>query len=698
VCAGEVGVRAEHIRSGSGRGATEGALLGLFTGALDVAFLIAALAFGGRTEDRFVVDLVRALALYTLVGAGFGTILAAASSLLFAGLERAQRAGLIAGLWVFLAVVAARTVHGTTLLGGPEAVAPNAAFYVATAVLAAAVAVTIRKRAAGPWAASLFRATTVITAIFVAGIVGAVRQSFELPAFVAREIAAIDATRDNAAASSAAPSQRSIEEVAASPRPDLLLLTIDTLRADRIGAYGSDAGLTPGLDRLAGESILFETAIAQSSWTRPSFGSIFTSRYPSDHEATWRRMNDAEGKRTSLYNRPLRPDLPTLAELLDGAGYITVAINTNVQTSMTFGFQRGFDHFIDVSRPLSMLTSSMLCRWPLLRLEAACARISSVAVEYPYLLGDEIERIAAAATARLEAAAAPFFLWVHLMDPHVPYDPHDGSGETVGYAEIERALAEPDGANAARALVEPAYAGAVGFADEQARRIVERVDAAPERARAVVLLTSDHGEEVLERWRPSVERNPGLELYYRGYGHGHTMYEEVLRVPLILRLPDKKHAGSRVRVPVMHVDIAPTLLALAGVTPDASRFTPAGQDLVALVETPDGDTERKIGAGRAIRSEATLYGAEVKQLRQGSDKIIERTADAAKERYDLAEDPRETRDLSSDAPPRFRALVRVLDDWLASLPPEPVAPDSEIDVTRGDVDLGKQLEALGYME
>lgn len=695
-------MRAEDIQSSIGRGAAQGALLGLFTGALDVAFLVAALAFGGRTEDRFVVDLVRALALYTLVGAGFGTILGAilgaASGLPFPRLERSQRAGLVAGLWVFLAVVAARTVHGTSLLGTSESAAPNASFYVATAVLASAVALTVRNRAAGPWAGSLFRATTVVTAIFVAGIVGAVRQSFELPAFVAREVAAIDATRENAAASAPARPPRSGQEAAPSAKPDLLLLTIDTLRADRIGAYGSDAGLTPGLDRLAGEGILFENAIAQSSWTRPSFGAIFTSRYPSDHEANWRRMNDAEGKRTSIYNRPLRADLPTLAELLDGAGYTTVAINTNVQTSMTFGFQRGFDHFIDVSRPLSMLTSSMLCRWPPLRLEAACARISSVAVEYPYLLGDEIERIASAATARLEAGTSPFFLWVHLMDPHVPYDPHDGSGNTVGYDEIQRALAKPDGAKAARALVEPAYAGAVGFADEQARLIVERVDAAQGRARAVVLVTSDHGEEILERWRPNDERGPGLDLYYRGYGHGHTMYEEVLRVPLILRLPDGRHAGSRVRAPVTHVDIAPTLLTLAGVTTDASRFAPAGQDLVALVESPDGGAAGKITAGRGIRSEATLYGAEVKQLRQGSDKIIERTADSVRERYDLAEDPGETRDLSSDAPPRFRALERVLSDWLASLPPEPVAPDPTSDVTRGDVDLGKRLEALGYME
>jgi hypothetical protein len=435
--------------SGASRGAGEGALLGLFTGSLDVAFLLAALAFGGRTEDRYVVDLVRSLTLYALVGASFG----AGASLLLVRLARAQRAGLVAGSWVYLAVVAARSVHGTTLFGAPPpgaaGSAPGASFYLATLVLAVAIALTIRTRAASPWASSLFRAATVVTAVVVAAIVGAVRQGFELPAFVAREVASIDATRGSAAESPT----------------DLLLLTIDTLRADRIGAYGSNAGLTPGLDRLAREGIVFENTIAQSSWTRPSFGSIFTSRYPSDHEATWRRMNDAEGKRTSIYNRPLRSDLATLAELLDGAGYTTVAINTNVQTSMTFGFDRGFDHFIDVSRPLSTLTSSLLCRWPLLGLESACERASSVLVEYPYLPADEVERIAAAVTARLEAGTGPFFLWVHLMDPHVPYDPHDGSGKTVGYAEIERALALPDGANAARALVEPAYAGAVAFAD-----------------------------------------------------------------------------------------------------------------------------------------------------------------------------------------------------------------------------------------
>ncbi len=681
MCAGEAGVKVADIFSGAGRGTAQGALLGLFTGTLDIAFLLAALAFGGRTEDRYVVDLVRGLALYALVGAIFG----AGSSLLLARLERAQRAGLVAGFWVYLAVVAARSVHGATLFGASGVSAPGASFHLATALLAATVALTVRKRAASPWASSLFRAATVVTAVFVAVVVGAVRQSFELPAFVAREVASIDATRGKVADSPPTP-------------PDLLLLTIDTLRADRIGAYGSNAGLTPGLDRLAREGIVFENTIAQSSWTRPSFGSIFTSRYPSDHEATWRRMNDAEGKRTSIYNRPLRSDLATLAELLQGAGYTTVAINTNVQTSMTFGFDRGFDHFIDVSRPLSMMTSSLLCRWPLLGLETACERASSVLVEYPYVPADEVERIAAAATARLEAGTEPFFLWVHLMDPHVPYDPRDGSGKTVGYAEIERALARPDGANAARALVEPAYAGAVTFADEHARRIIERIDAASGRAPAVVLVTSDHGEEVLERWRPKNERGPGLELYHRGYGHGHTMYEEVLRVPLILRLPRGKDAGRRVETPVMHVDIAPTLLALAGVTSDLPRFAPAGRDIVPLVEKPESAAGSTSEAVRVIRSEATLYGAEVKQIREGSDKIIERAADDAEERYDLARDPGETHDLASDAPPRFGALARVLDDWLASLPPEPAAPLPGSDITSGDADLGKQLEALGYIE
>jgi arylsulfatase A-like enzyme len=170
------------------------------------------------------------------------------------------------------------------------------------------------------------------------------------------------------------------------------------------------------------------------------------------------------------------------------------------------------------------------------------------------------------------------------------------------------------------------------------------------------------------------------------------MYEELLRVPLLLRLPDRRGAGTRSNVPAMHVDIAPTLLAAAGIRLDADRFAPEGRDLLALLQVPDE------AARRVVRSEATLYGAEVKQIREGSRKIITRSADGAEERYDLESDPGEARELGGDAALRFGALERVLDVWLASIPPEPTAPGRDTDVVKGDAQLGEQLEALGYIE
>ena len=664
-------MKAAEVVGRIGRGARLGALLGLLTGALDIAFLMSAVLYGGRVEDRYVVDLARALILYTLIGAFYGAALSMPLSLLVLP----RRAPTLVAVWLYLVAVAARTVHGPTFLGAAGAEAPGIGFHLTVAALALSAAHLVgRRAAAGAFGTMLWRSSVVISVVAVAVVVGVVRKSLDLSALVAREVAAI-----LPAASDAGPE-----------RPNILLVTIDTLRADRLGAYGSTAGLTPALDKLAADGIVFENAIAQSSWTRPSFGSIFTSRYPSDHQATWRRLRDPSGKRISIYNRPLRAGLPTLAGLLDAAGYLTVAINTNVQTSTTFGFDRGFDHFVDLSRSLSVLTASIACRWPPLVLAGRCAAASSVSSEYPYLSADEIEPIFSAVVDRTERSREPTFLWVHLMDPHVPYRSHDGSGTSVGYADIERALAGPDGRERAKALVESAYSGAIRFTDASFARMLERIDRGG--SNTVVVLTSDHGEEILERWRSENERGPGLELYYRGYGHGHTMYDELLRVPLIVRLSGKKSAGTRAKVPAMHVDIAPTLLAIAGLEARPAGFEPAGRDLLAIAGA-QGDP-----AQRVVRSEGTLYGAEVKQIREGRRKIIKRYADGNEERYDLENDPRELKELGRAGGPSFAPLARVLDQWLASVPAEPEAPGRAEDVAAGDADLTKQLEALGYVE
>ncbi len=136
---------------------------------------------------------------------------------------------------------------------------------------------------------------------------------------------------------------------AAASKPNVLLLTVDTLRADRIGAYGYSKSITPNIDRLAAGGVLFERAIAQSSWTRSSFGSVMTSLYPSEHGAfvVDQPMNRGESAWNDRpYDSGLRDDVITAAQIFRHAGYATLAIQTNWQASSAQGFDRGFDSFV----------------------------------------------------------------------------------------------------------------------------------------------------------------------------------------------------------------------------------------------------------------------------------------------------------------------------------------------------------------
>jgi arylsulfatase A-like enzyme len=394
-----------------------------------------------------------------------------------------------------------------------------------------------------------------------------------------------------------------------------------------------------------------------------------------------------------VYNRALRSDLPTVAEVLDAGGYLTIGVNTNVQTSRPFGFDHGFDHYIDVSRPLSVLTSSVACRARGLGLSELCRRWSAVSPDYPYLTGDRVVEIFRAIADRLEGSPRPFFLWLHFMDPHVPYRAHDGSGRSMGYDDIERLLAGSDGASLAARETGEMYDAAVAFADRCVGDVVARLDASESLAGTAILVTSDHGEELVERWRAEPDRPEPLRYYYRGYGHGHTMYDELLRVPMILRLPERRHAGTRVSSVVAHVDVTPTLLALAGVTSDNPRYRPEGADLVAILDSANAPE-------RPVRSEATLYGPEAKALTSSGRKIIARFADDARERYDLAADPTEQDDLGAAGRPPFESLERELDRWLATLPPEP-GPGTAAESGAPSIDdeqLRQQLESLGYIQ
>jgi len=322
----------------------------------------------------------------------------------------------------------------------------------------------------------------------------------------------------------------------ATPNPDVMLITIDTLRADFVHSYGFPEEITPHLDALADRGVLFETAVAASTATAPAHASIMSSRYVREHSV------GSENGSTRLSG------VPTLAQAFQAAGYDTAAFVSNVVLKRRSGFDRGFDVYDD-------------------DLPSAEANRSF-----------HFERTADATVGRALAWLArprerPFFLWVHLQDPHGPYTPPGKWVDTVEEVPLRTERSLPVlGVNRGRGGI-PAYqaldgidrgaryaalyAGEIAYTDYWVGELIDAVAGDD----VVIAVTADHGESLDEGG-----------FFFQ---HGHTTTPEQALVPLIVAAPGI--AAGRVEGVVSHVDIAPTLLELAGVEPLASA---SGMSLV----------------------------------------------------------------------------------------------------------------------
>jgi len=335
----------------------------------------------------------------------------------------------------------------------------------------------------------------------------------------------------------------------AEPPRLLLLVTVDTLRADRLGAYGSPLGLTPHLDALAAESLVFGSAYAASSFTLPSLSALLTGRYPEEY-GMW--SNESA----------LPADVPTLASELRARGWRTAAVVSNFVLRRTSGLAEGFSRYDDETPNWEPTRG-----WP----ERVARRTTSAAL--PLLEG---------CTAN---AADRCFLWVHYQDPHGPYTPPPGlrerflPGERAAPDGTRRlALREDhmgmggipryqvlDGLREA-AFYRAGYHGEVATVDTEVGRLLGRVAELGLADRSVVVFAADHGEAL------------GEGDYW--FAHGEYLSEELVRVPLLLKAPGQE-PGRRDEV-VALVDVLPTLLALLGEgsAPDAPAARP-GRDLLA---------------------------------------------------------------------------------------------------------------------
>ena len=371
-----------------------------------------------------------------------------------------------------------------------------------------------------------------------------------------------------------------------SPPPNVLLYVVDTLRADSLGAYGNRTITTPAIDRFAREGVVFENAVAQSSWTRPSIASMLTGLHPAVHGAENR-------------DEPVAASVPLLAERFRERGYATAAFTTNPNVGSFYGFARGFDEFYE----LYERTAPGFVR------STELVTTSDVVTQQ---VSDWIDR-----------ANKPFFLFVLTIDPHAPYTPpaeFDRYGDpqvAVSAEDFDRSRKEPIGEHA-MARIRSLYAGEVSFNDRSFGALLTHLERKKLTETTVVALTSDHGEEFWEHGRR---------------GHGHELFEESIRVPLIIRGPARVTAGRRIAAPVAaSVDLAPTLLELAGIPPTSGMN---GRSLFAE-SAPDP----------VIHSRLRLGERELEAVRRFPWKLVLDIGAGRGSLFDLSHDPSERADVS----------------------------------------------------
>jgi len=426
------------------------------------------------------------------------------------------------------------------------------------------------------------------------------------------------------------------------PRWNVVLLTLDTTRADFLGTYGRAGNPTPVLDALAREGTRFDCAIATASVTPVSHASILTGLHNREH-----------GVRVLLgmCGYALQPETPTLATVLKGAGYATAAVHSAFPVSAYFGFHHGFDVFESFEGAVGRSQAGTMS-WPLTELQRRSDDTTSIVVE------------------ELAALDDPFFLWVHYWDPHDP----------VLVPPADRMQGVPRGPQGELIASRELYGAEVSYLDEQIGRLFDALRASGEWERTLVVVVADHGE--------------GLGDH--GWAFHRILYQEQIRVPLLVRLPGVATAPS-VAGTVSTIDIAPTVLDYLGVEPPRAL---SGRTLRPLLEgRPDpprsafADQVNGYDLNAAMLKSRPLDGF-LYAVVDGGWKLVWRPLHPeASELYHLDADPGELDNRLADSPDQVLRLQKLLarhGAWVTS----PCHDASKAGVDQAEA--RAILEKLGY--
>ena len=436
------------------------------------------------------------------------------------------------------------------------------------------------------------------------------------------------------------------------PRPNVLLITLDTLRADYLGCYGHPWIQSPAVDRLALDGVAFDTAISQAPSTTPSHCSIMTSLYPFDH--------DAEN------GKPMRRGLITLADVLRANGYETVAFTSATTTrSINTGLQQGFDHYGDSLVSWSEFFGRDEFQQLIIFYVLGVAKDSQIPGE---VVTDRALRWLK------NRSNKPFFVWLHYFDPHYPYgSPPPFRGMYRGKAADGLPMSDP----------RERYAEDITYADYQLGRFVNALKKLGLYDKSLIVVTGDHGEAFGEKHGDICEA-----------GHDHYLYDTTQRVPLVIKPAGARLLGRRVSDQVELIDLAPTILDLLDIdTPRSFR----GQSLAGLLEgRPSPYPPRDAYSFNVVRVRgAAKYEVSFAQqiaVRSPEWKFITRPRLNEQELYNLLEDPAETTNVAGAHPELVQQrIAQVAPLWDATRdssqdPHQRLAPA-----------LVRQLQALGYL-
>ena len=442
----------------------------------------------------------------------------------------------------------------------------------------------------------------------------------------------------------------------ASQRPNVVLVSIDTLRADHLGTYGYTRETSPALDSLAQDSAVFLNTFSTSAWTLPSHASMLTSLFGFNHQIYY---NDER----------IGPSLATLADVLRQNRFFCAAFTGGVYIGSRYGFSKGFDSFSERQGDFSVPDAA----------ERAFQSVSE-------WIGQNQDK--------------NFFLFVHTYQSHSPYDcPAPYNSEFLGHDSQLQKVKILDYLGGREGTFKPLseqerqdfiglYDGEIRYTDERLiKPLLSRLKQLALYDRTMIIITSDHGEEFFD---------------HGGWEHGHTLYNELLKVPLIIKFPNSKFRGKRIESIVSLVDVMPTVLEEMGI--DDKNLGLDGRSLLPLLEGEVRE-DRVFFADRKSRVTDTNTSQRI-TLNEGRMKLILNKVFSPQELtfyhypppmtppvelYDLREDPVEKKNIADAQPDLARRLITQIDDLFRNARPRQAAK------TKMTKELEDQLRALGYI-